>query len=315
MRILLTIILTAITSIVLAQETNYSHCNCKEVLTKEEYKLISDGVEMEIGQFANGLRNGLWISRNIKGIVIRKANYVNGQLDGKYSLYHFSGEPKLLAEFKLDQPVGQWTFLNEKGKVVKQGRYSEGTPVGIWKILDKKGKKPYVEYDFDSKTEIYSNGGQYFTKTGVIRDDQSGEYLILGFLQRIIQAEVQPLGGYMLAADLFADYLNVPTVFMDTYTQIENEISIEFSNGIPVNIRAAPYEKTPRFDNSKPSFPFLVDTNAPSKLSRISPSDASVIFLTNQIQEYAHLIGPWMAEKFDGVEKIRVPFVINEVKR
>ncbi|MEM6526488.1 MAG: hypothetical protein AAF693_22035 [Bacteroidota bacterium] len=198
MKTILTISIALLTTFCLAQENKFTHCNCIETLTDGSYKVVSNGVEVESGQFESGQRDGTWVSKNSKGTIIRKANYSTGRLDGTYELFHFHGKLKLTAEFKEGKPIGTWTYYNSKGKIIKQGSFSNGKPSGIWRIMDKKGKKPFAEYNFDSKTEMTSsNGKQYFTKGGIIRDDQSGEWMVLYLPRRDIKVKTQPFGGYV----------------------------------------------------------------------------------------------------------------------
>lgn len=150
MKILLTISLSLLSIMSLAQETKFTHCNCVETLTEEYYKVVSHGIEVEFGQFKSGVRSGTWISKNSKGVIIRKANYSTGKLHETYELFHFDAKPKLTAEFKDGKPTGTWLYYSSKGKIIKQGSFSNQKPSGIWKIMDKKGKKVYAEYNFDS---------------------------------------------------------------------------------------------------------------------------------------------------------------------
>jgi hypothetical protein len=316
MRIILITLITCICNFSFAQETKYSHCDCIEKQTEETYKVVSNGIEVESGQFKLGKRTGLWQSKNLKGTVIRKANYTDGQLNGRYELFHFDGSNKLTAEFKNGSPSGSWTYFNAKGKIIKGGNFSDGKPTGTWKIMDKKGKKAYAEYDFNSNTEIISpNTNQYFQKGGVIRDDQSGQWLVLYLPRRAINVRTKPLGGYILASDLFVDYFNIPTILMDAYTHFEFNTTVKLDNGVASIISVKLLKNFQKFDVTSHSLPFMVDTNPPSKLSRIEHSDATVNFLKDQIAEYVLISAPWVST--DELEEIviRSPIVINEVKK
>jgi hypothetical protein len=318
MRTILIILFTSFCSlgIAIAQETKFGHCNCTETLTSDSYKVVSNGIEVESGQFEAGKRIGLWQSRNSKGIIIRKANYLNGQLNGSYELFHFDGNPKLSAKFQNGIPSGNWTYFNAKGKIIKQGSYSDGKPSGTWRIMDKKGKKPYAEYNFDTNSETTSpNGNQYFQKGGVIRDDQSGEWLVLYLPRRNIKVKTQPLGGYMLSSDIFADYFNIPTILMDVYTQFEFNTTVKLENGVASIISVDFVGKNEKFDITSHSLPFMVDTNPPSKLSRIEHSEATINFMKDQLAEYVLITAPWITNAENEEIVIRTPIVINEVKR
>lgn len=316
MKISLTFSIVLLSSICFAQENKFAHCNCVESLTEESYKVVSNGVEVESGQFESGQRTGTWISKSSNGTTIRKANYSTGKLDGTYELFHFDGTPKLKAEFKDGKPAGSWTYFNAKGRVIKQGSFSDSKPTGTWKIMDKKGKKVYAEYNFDSKSETVSpNGKQYFKKGGVIRDDQSGEWMVLYLPRRDIKVSTQPIGGYMLSSDLFADYFNVPTILMDTYTHFEFNTTVKLENGVASITSVDLLENKEQFDINSHSLPFMVDTNPPGKLSRIEHSAATINFLKDQLAEYVLVTAPWMSNVESEEIIIRTPIVINEVER
>lgn len=316
MRIILITLITCICNFSFAQETKYSHCNCIETQTEESYKVVSNGIEVESGQFKSGKRTGLWQSKSSKGTVIRKANYVDGQLNGRYELFHFDGSAKLTAEFKNGSPSGEWTYFNAKGKIIKQGNFSDGKPTGTWKIMDKKGKKPYAEYNFNSNTEIISaNGNQYFQKGGIVRDDQSGEWMILYLPRRDIKVKTQPLGGYMLASDLFVDHFNVPTILMDTYTHFEFNTTVKLVNGTASIASVDLLENVEKFDVTSHSLSFMVDTNPPRKLSLIKHSAETIRFLKDQLAEYVLISAPWITSEETETIVVRTPIVINEVKK
>jgi hypothetical protein len=316
MRIVLITLIICICNFSFSQETKYSHCNCIETQTEESYKVVSNGIEVELGQFLSGKRVGFWQSKSSKGTVIRKANYTDGKLNGKYELFHFNGKQKLIAEFKNGIPLGKWTYYNSKGKIIKEGMFSDGKPIGNWKIMDQKGKKTYAEYDFNSKAELISpNTNQYFQKGGIIRDDQSGQWLVLYLPNRAINVKTKPLGGYILASDLFVDYFNIPTILMDAYTHFEFNTTVKLDNEVASIISVDLLKNIEKFDVTSHSLPFMVDTNPPSKLSRIEHSDATINFLKDQIAEYVLISAPWIST--DELEEIviRSPIVINEVKK
>lgn len=316
MKINLTVLLLAIYSFVYGQEIKFNHCNCTETLTGETYKVVSNGVDVESGQFEKGKRTGSWLSKNSKGTIIRNANYEDGKLHGSYKLFHFDGRPKLEADFQNGSPSGQWTYYNAKGKVIKQGSFSNGKPSGTWRIMDKKGKKPFAEYNFDSKLETISpNGNQYFKKGGMIRDDQSGEWMVLYLPRRDIKVKTQPLGGYLLSSDLFVDYFNLPTILMNTYAHFEFNTTVKLDNGVAAIVSVELLEDKQKFDITSHSLPFMVETNSPGKLSKIQHSDAAINFLKDQLAEYVLISAPWITTDEHEEIVIRTPIVINEVKR
>jgi hypothetical protein len=299
-----------------SQTTDYSFCGCTESLTEEgKYSLKCGNVLMEEGQYSNGMRTGTWTTRNGNGQTIIKANYSNDNLDGTYEQYHYKGTSKLKANFKDGLPDGNWVYNSDKGKVIKQGLYEQGKPVGIWKIYDKKGKKVIEEYDYSTGKSIIASGKRYFEKGGIARDDISGEWMILGFPQRNITKKLEPLGGYLLAGDLFLDYLNIPFMYMNTYVHYEFIAKVTMNDGVVSTIEIEDREKEDRFNSSEPSFPFLVTTNSPGKLSRVEHSDLSVNLVKGRIKDVVALTGPWNGQNLTGTIEIQIPWVVNDIRR
>lgn len=119
----------------------------------------------------------------------------------------------------------------------------------------------------------------------------------------------------MLASDLFVDYFNLPTILMNTYTHFEFNTTVKLSNGVPSIESVDLITNKETFDITSHSLPFMVDTNPPSKLSRIKHSDATIKFLKDQLAEYVLICAPWISTVEREEIVIRTPIVINEVKR
>jgi len=312
------IYITLSATICLAQTNkSYPHCDCTETLSESgNYRLKSGGIFFEDGNYVEGKRNGYWITKNSEGNTLIKANYENGSLHGGYDLFHFKGQPKLTAQFKNGLQDGNWIYYNEKGNIIKEGNFSNGKPIGIWRVYDKKGKKLYVEYDFDNKAELLKNPGKkYFNKGGVARDDQSGEWMILYWPDRNIQSQIEPIGGYLLAGDLFLDYLNIPAMFMNTYIHKEYLAKVEVRDGQVRLVNLEEIDKKVRLDKTKPSFPFIVQTNSPNKLHAVKHSSESYQLVKDRIADSINLSGPWITNGYNGEIEIRIPFVINDIRR
>ena len=314
MKLIFTILLSLISCFGFSQTTEYSHCKSTETLTETSYKVISNGIELENGYFNNNERVGEWISKNNKGTIIRKANYSNGKLDGDYTLFHYNGKPKLTASFKNELPVGRWKYYNSKGKVIKEGSYENGKPVGVWKIYNKKGKKVYAEYNFDTNSEIIAPlNKRYFKGNGVIRDDQSGEWIISYFVERTPNTKTIPFGEYFLIGDIFSDYFIVPTVFINTHAKHTFDTYLHFNDGI-ITLEGVKISESAS-DTNNHFLPFIVDTNPPSKLSNVEHSQASLEFLKDQLAEFILIAGPWISSEKDENMVIRTPIVINNLNK
>lgn len=315
MKISISILLLMLSSAVVAQETKYAHCNCIETKSESTYTLKCGEVIMEEGNFTNGKREGSWTTRNKKGKIIIKADYKDDKLNGIYEQYHYKGILKLKAQFSNGFPDGNWTYYSEKGKVIKEGIYNSGVPIGQWKIFDKKGKKVIVIRDFDNNKDILgSKDKRYFEKKGIVRDDESGGWMVLLIPNRSITNTINPLGSFLLAGDIFMDYVNIPYMFFDTYTHYDFIVTIDFNSKIVSNINIELRDKEEGFDSTSPSFPFLVKTGSQSQLSRVDFSKHSLELLKGRIKDVVMLSGPWILNDNHAQLKIQVPFVLNDIK-
>ena len=314
----LLLVLGLITPFGFAQtNTNYSHCDCVETTSaSDEYQLKCGDVIIEQGKYQNGKRIVDWVTRSSGGTIIIKAHYTDGVLDGTYEQFHFKGKPKLTAHFQKGVPAGQWTYFNDKGKIIKVGSFSDGLPTGIWTIYDKNAKKVVAQYDFDNKAEkVSGREARYLNKGAIARDDASGEWMVLHFPNRNIKSQIEPLGGYLLAGDFFLDYMNIPSMFMNTYAHYEFIAKLKVSNGVVSVVDIIERSKTDRFDYSSPSFPFIVQTNAPNKVSNVQHSEESAKLLKDRLHEVISISGPWITNGYEGTFEIQLPFVLNDIQR
>jgi hypothetical protein len=296
---------------VMAQSTNeYPHCDCVEKINGQ-YQLTCSSNQIIAGQYVNGLKSGKWTTKTAKGTVIKNAEYVDGKLNGKYELFHFSGKPKLVASFLNGHQDGNWQYFNEKGKIIKNGKYQSGSPVGTWTIFDKGGKKALATYDFDNKNSSNSNLPPYFKNGGIERDDQSGEWYIIYYPERDPQSEVQPFGGYALACDFFLKHLTIPTTMMDTYTNFNFRVTLKVENNSVKSLSSAYIDRV-AYNPKLPTLPFIVSTNPPAKLNRIDHNRKSIDLLRENIEEVTMLMGPWIG---NSSVDIYVPFVLNDIKK
>jgi len=90
----------------------YPHCNCEEKITYSTtepkrpdgpYEWICNEVVVESGHFKNGLKDGAWISKSKRGVIIGQIEYTDGKLNGAVSTalaIYFKDEPvELLSSF------------------------------------------------------------------------------------------------------------------------------------------------------------------------------------------------------------------------
>jgi len=73
-----------------------------------------------------------------------------GFMQGKWTLYYPTGEPKAKGEYKNDKRVGNWQFFYKNGKPEQKGEYKAGKPNGKWIW--------YYETGETLRTEEFMNG-------------------------------------------------------------------------------------------------------------------------------------------------------------
>jgi antitoxin component YwqK of YwqJK toxin-antitoxin module len=49
--------------------------------------------------------------------------YVNGKVDGKYTVWYPNGNVHYVGYYKNGQKTGKWIFYNESGKLTKENNY------------------------------------------------------------------------------------------------------------------------------------------------------------------------------------------------
>lgn len=300
-------------------ETKYNHCDCTEIINYSEngslikngeYILTCKNSHTEKGFYKNGKKDGLWIVKNKEGFTVSKIEYSEGELNGKYELYFYKGEPKLKAQFENNLQIGEWKYYNKKGKIVKQGKYKKGKPIGTWKVMNKKGKKVISEYDFDNNKELTVSKPK-IKKSILPRDDESGEYIIIYFPNRKNITNNVPFEGSIVSNKFFIDLLNVPFVLMNTKTQYEYRITAKITNG-SLLIENIEYDNSTDYSINKVSFPYIAQTNSPKKIKQIEHTDFLIEKMKNRIFETLMVIGPWKSNTNESFE-IHIPFVLNNI--
>lgn len=66
----------------------FPHCNCTKIRTADAYKVISNNVVLEERHFIESKRDGVWISRDANGNLLRKVNHKRGNLDNTYESFY-----------------------------------------------------------------------------------------------------------------------------------------------------------------------------------------------------------------------------------
>lgn len=298
-----------------SQTHQYKHCNCLEKYENNTYTLQIDGMTLEEGKVIKGKREGQWITNNIDGNIIIKANYKNDLLDGEYIQYFENGNTKAVAHFKNGRPDGVWFVYNNKGKILREGSYQNGKPAAIWTMYDMKGKRETAQYNFETGEQTMKNKDKrLIDKYDLVQDDMSKEWILVFFPERNIESNLQPLGGYITANDLFIDNIVLPFQFMNTYVHREYIANVEVKEG-ETNFKLKSVDKTVKdYIPSQPSFPYLVITNDEELLDRVEFTSLSLWLLKKRIQDQVQLSGPWINfGNEDASIELQIPVVVNDI--
>lgn len=81
---------------------------------------------------SNGVKHGLWIKRNKKGMKTSSGEYNYGIQEGLYTCYYLDGSILFTAEFKDGKRHGKFIDYNQDGTIKKVRVYENG------KVISKK---------------------------------------------------------------------------------------------------------------------------------------------------------------------------------
>ena len=73
------------------------------------------------------------------GKLFHKANYKNGELQGKRDIYYETGELKERGRYVKGKRNGIWKTFYKNGKIESKGKYTNGEKAGVWKTFYKNG--------------------------------------------------------------------------------------------------------------------------------------------------------------------------------
>jgi len=108
-------------------------------------------IELEKGQFKNGLRNGTWLVYYPNSTSIQQeSNYKNGKLEGRSVVYYMNGNILSEGNFIADKQVGEWKWYYESGLIQSTISYEDNRKQGEQIFWSESGKK--------AKKEVYENG-------------------------------------------------------------------------------------------------------------------------------------------------------------
>ncbi|CAA0172843.1 conserved exported hypothetical protein [Tenacibaculum maritimum] len=81
--------------------------------------------------------DGLILYYHPNGKTFHKANYQNGELEGKRDVYYETGELKETGKYTNGKRDGVWKTYYKNGKIKKKGKYRNGEKIGVWKTFYK----------------------------------------------------------------------------------------------------------------------------------------------------------------------------------
>jgi antitoxin component YwqK of YwqJK toxin-antitoxin module len=300
-----------------AQQTEkLDYCNCIAKIDQElpflngKYESTCKGTLIETGNFKGGNKDGEWVTYSRKGIVIRRINYTEGKLNGKSELFYFNGANRLVASFANGKQNGIWTYFTSKGKVFMQGEYESGKPIKIWTINNEKGNKPSIQYDFNASKLTLNDEIKLHKDGSIIQNDNTGEYYILRYPKRNPADGTAPLGGFLLASDLFTDLVEIPLDYWDTYISYTYKVKFKVLTNNESDFSIEPTASN--FGNTEIFYPFLVNTNPDSKIKRVDHTELSKKLLLFKINEAINFLPPWIYKDKSDVN-IYIPYVINRI--
>jgi antitoxin component YwqK of YwqJK toxin-antitoxin module len=92
-------------------------------IPQHEVQYHEGGAKLMEGSFANGKREGEWVSWFPDGQVWSKGYFKNGKRDGKSWVYHPNGQLYMKGEYKDGEKIGLWLVFNEDGIVIGKKTY------------------------------------------------------------------------------------------------------------------------------------------------------------------------------------------------
>lgn len=317
MKKLILVLITAFTvNISFGQQTEkLDYCNCQDkidIITPElngQFESKCNGVLIEKGEFVNGLKNGGWITYSRKGKLIRNLNYDNGLLQGKVELFYLNGTPKLNGQFEKGNKIGKWTYYTDKGMVLAEGSYDFNKPIDTWTVNDKKGKKSVVQYDFNSKKYLLNSPTPFHKDGNIIQNENTGEWYILKSPGLRYSSKSEPLGGYIFANYMFAELVEVPEKYWDTYLYQKYKVSYKITVDNKVTFNSQLYKG--ELPDNNLELTFLIMTDPPSKLKKIEHSDLQIKLIDLKIKEALSLLPPWIYNEQSDID-LYIHYVINQ---
>jgi len=123
--------------------------------------------------YKNGLPNGPFQEKSIYGYDLLSGNFKDGEKDGEWKYYYYTGDLEKISHYKNDLLDGKYEYFYDSGKLNVTGQYKENKKDSIWTWYTNKGttdmKGNFVKDLQDGKWEYWYPTGEksyeaYFTK-------------------------------------------------------------------------------------------------------------------------------------------------------
>lgn len=303
-----------------AQQTEaIPYCDCVDKVEQikpilnGKFQRTCKGVIIETGTFKNGNKDGEWITYNKKSVVIRRINYNDGKLNGKFEAYDAKGALKVTAYFKDDVKTDKWVYYIKKDKPLITGEFDNGKPINVWTVNDAKGNKPAIQFDYLTGKYLKNEKVSLYHNNSIIQNDNTAEYFIFWYPKRRVKEDAtMPIGGYYFTADIFAYLVEVPQDYWDTYINYNYiaRFKIGASGESSFTLTRREYkDPTPETDAD---IPYLIETNPSSKIKRVDHSELSRLLLNYKIKEAVSVLPPWVFKDKAEVN-LDVSYVVNRI--
>ena len=111
------------------------------------------GEERTTGEYRNGLKTGLWITKYKSGQVLEWQDYVAGELHGLSVSYYENRNKKHEGKYSHNLRYGIWRFWHENDMLKEETLYKDGRKHGLSKSWFETGQKKESKEEGEAPTE------------------------------------------------------------------------------------------------------------------------------------------------------------------
>ena len=140
------------------------------------------------GNYNNGVMNGFFTYYDIKGLIVKEINWINGKKDGERKFYYKNSEKlKYQINFKKLLKNGEYKYYYLNDQIKISGQYKNDNITGTWKSYYKDGKleseKLYKDGELINESCYDINGNKINCNSSWLRKNVDEQFDI-GFLQK-----------------------------------------------------------------------------------------------------------------------------------